>query len=707
MIRETESVGSGKSGCFDLKTIYRDLFELNPQPMWVYDLQTLCILDVNIAAVNHYLYTREEFLNLNLKDLRPAAEIPKMQAAVEKLTIENLLVTGGSYKHQKRNGEIIDVQLQGNIISFDGKKAEMVIVTDITVLLRAQENSLLLLERLRDAQKIARIGYWTRNINEDISQWCSEMYKIYGRNPETFIPTRQNLVDCFHADDRYLLSEEVLSAVATNQNTDYEHRIITEQGEVRWVSQRVELQYGHYGFPVAIKGIIQDITEKKKTDEKFKTIFEQTSDAIILGSLECNRLEFNDAAVNMLGYTQKELSEHMPYQMLTKLSTGSQNAIFEQFKAGEAGSGTTEIRRTDGSDIIVNFNFKPDILPGLHLCVLTDITDRVQNQNKLLASERRFKALVQEGADLIGILDLEGNYKFVSESSYPILGFHPSEFIGKNAFDFIHPDDREQIIGHFSKLSEIKRIKMSPFRFRNSKGNWRWIRTVAINLFGDPAIDGIVVSSRDITEAVFNRGALKRSNERYKSIMKAANQAIYDWDIEKDNVEWGNGFHAIFGYQSNSHNSGEWYKNIHVDDKTKVLAELTKSIEDSNIDVAVSEFRYTKENGEVALVEHRIVFLRNRLGVAIRAVGSLKDITGYKQNLITIQLQNKKLKEIAWAQSHMARAPLARMMGLVDLIKNYPNTDIEKSKILDLFLQSATEFDQIIKEISEHTNDDQ
>ncbi|MCF2505173.1 PAS domain S-box protein [Dyadobacter sp. CY107] len=703
MIRRIESM---MNACFDSETIYQDLFQSNPQPMWIYDLQTLCILDVNCAATLHYGYSREEFLGLNLKNLRPAAEIPKMQDALEKLREGNMLFSSGSYKHKKKNGEIIDVQLQGNIISVNGKKAELVIATDITTFLRAQENNFLSLERLRDAQKIARIGYWTRNLNEDLSHWCDEMYHIYGRNPANFIPTRQNLINCFHAEDRYLLSEETFSEVLKNHATDYEHRIITEHGEVRWVFQRVELQLGPDGTPIAIKGIIQDITEKKKTDQKFKAIFDQTSDAIILGSRGCDLLDLNDAALVMLGYSRKELTEHTSYEILKELSIGSQNVIWEQFKAGQANSGTTEIRRRNGSDIIVNYNFRPDIVPGVHLCVITDITDRIQKQNQLLASERRFKALVQEGADLIGILDLAGNYKFVSESSFPILGIRPCEFIGKNAFEFIHPDDREQIMGQFSKLAEVKQISTTPFRFKDSKGNWRWIRTIATNLINDPAIGGIVVSSRDITEAVIKSRALKRSNDRFKLIMQAANEAIYDWDIKNDKIEWGSGFYTIFGYRSDTDNSAEWYANICSDDETQVKAELKKSIEDKNTDVAVSEFRYNKANGEVALVEHRIVFLRNRQGVAIRAVGSLKDITDYKQNLITIQLQNKKLKDIARTQSHVARAPLARMMGLVDLIKNYPNSDIEKSNIIDLFLKSASEFDKVIKAISEQTNND-
>lgn len=705
MMRGKVSMGNLKTDCFGTETIYRDLFESNPQPMWVYDLQTLRILDVNYAAARHYGYTREEFLNLNLTELRPAAEIPKMLAAVEKLTKENALASSGSYKHKKKNGEIIDVHLQGNIISVNGSKAELVIVTDITILLHAQDNNFLSMDRLRDAQKIARIGYWTRNLNEDVSHWCSEMYNIYGRNPEHFVPTQQNLINCFHADDRYLLCEQAFAKLDDDCSSDYEHRIITEQGEVRWVFQRVEIQRGRDGAPVAIKGIIQDITEKKKTDEIFKVIFEQTSDAIILGTPSCDLLDINNAALVLLGYSRTELTENTSRELLKKLSTGIHNGIFEQFQAGKPNSGTTEIKRKDGSNIIVTFNFKPDILPGVHLCVITDITDRVQKQNQLLASERRFKALVQEGADLIGIVDLAGNYKFVSESCYPILGIHPSEFIGKNAFDFIHPSDVQDIMTQFSQLAETKQIKTSPFRFKDSKGTWRWIRTIATNLCSDPAIDGIVVNSRDITDAVLKSRALKRSNDRYKLIMKSGNEAIYDWDIEKHKLVWGYGFYTIFGYRSNEVIGVEWSDNIYRADRPQVLAELTKSVEDKNTDVAVSEFRYTKANGEVALVEHRIVFLRNRHGVAIRAVGSLKDITDYKQNLKTIQLQNEKLREIAWTQSHMARAPLARMMGLVNLIKNYPNSDIEKSDILDLFLKSAEEFDRIIKEISEQTND--
>lgn len=703
MISGAASVGNSQIGCFAPQTLYRDLFESNPQPMWVYDLQSLCILDVNRAASLHYGYTREEFLNLSLKDLRPAAEIPKMLTAVAKLTTENLTSSSGTYKHKKSNGEVIDVQLQGNIISVNGNDAELVIITDITILLRAQENNFISLERLRDAQKIARIGYWSRNLNEDVSNWCREMYSIYGRSPESFIPTHQNLINCFHTDDRYLLGEEALAKLTKNPKTDFEHRIITEHGEVRWLFQRLELQLGHDGTAIAIKGVVQDITEKKKTDEKFKAIFDQTSDGIILGNRDGNFLDLNDAALMLLGYSREESAGCTSFEILQKISAGSQNVIWDQFKARKANSGKTEIRRRDGSVIIITFNFRPDILPGVDLCVITDITDRVQKQNQLVASERRFKALVQEGADLIGILDLDGNYKFVSESAYQILGLRPVEFIGKNAFDFIHPGDREEIKGQFSKLLKTKQVRISPFRFRDSKGNWRWIRTVATNLISDPAVDGIVVSSRDITETVLKSNALKRSNDRYKMIVKAANAAIYDWDIEKDKIELGSGFHAIFGYRSSVETRGKWYENIYCTDKPQMLVELKSSIEDKNIDTAVSEFRYTKANGEVVQVEHRIVFLRNQQGIAIRAVGSLKDITDYKQNLITIQLQNKKLREIAWTQSHIARAPLARMMGLVDLIKNYPNSDIEKSNILDLFLTSASEFDRIIKTISEQT----
>ena len=121
-----------------------------------------------------------------------------------------------------------------------------------------------------------------------------------------------------------------------------------------------------------------------------------------------------------------------------------------------------------------------------------DAADKGDSELGRLRSQQHFQSLVQDGADLIAILDMEGNYMYVSPTSIRVLDMPPEEFIGKNAFSFIHPEDADRVQAGFSSLNTEKRINLAPFRFRDKSGNYRWIETVVTNLLEDPAVNGIV-----------------------------------------------------------------------------------------------------------------------------------------------------------------------------------------------------------------------
>lgn len=437
--------------------MYHDLFELNPQPMWVYDVETYGILDVNQAAVRHYGFTREEFLAMTILALRPETEIPVMLEAVSVVRKHEQLFSSGIYKHRKKSGALIDVLIQGNIVYVNGKKAELVLATDIT-------------------------------------SW-----------------------------------------------------IASEQ-------------------------------ERRMSEEKFKAIFDHTTDAIVLCDDNGCCTDLNDASRRMLGYETDELRGvcikdfmHLPDEI-------GFDVVWKNFLNGEILNGLMQIRRKDGTLITGSFNSKSNILPGLHMCVITDVTERMEKKRELMASERRFKALVQEGADLIAILDEQGNYQFVSESCYPILGIEPSHLVGKNAFDWIHPDDRETVLALFLKIREHRQIRTEPFRFKDGFGEYRWIVTTATNMTDDPAVGGVVANSRDITDAVEKARDLEISNERYRQ-------------------------------------------------------------------------------------------------------------------------QNEQLREIAWTQSHVVRAPLTRLMGLVQLLQSGDTAGMPVEMALELIKSSADELDEVIRKI--------
>jgi PAS domain S-box-containing protein len=107
---------------------YSELFHLSPLPMWVYDMDTLQFLNINKAAIAHYGYSRNEFLSMTLKDI----EVEQSETNCNHITDKNGTVLNGIYRNKKKNGDIIQVDLQSNPILYRGKKANVVLANDVT-----------------------------------------------------------------------------------------------------------------------------------------------------------------------------------------------------------------------------------------------------------------------------------------------------------------------------------------------------------------------------------------------------------------------------------------------------------------------------------------------------------------------------------------------------------------------------------------------
>ena len=118
---------------------FRLLFSNNPLPMWVYDVETLDFLEVNATAVAQYGYSREEFLRKRISDIRPAEDVERLKEVVAKLppvTDETRRDTG-PWKHRLKDGRVIDVDIVSHAMDFSGRRAALVIATDVTELKRS------------------------------------------------------------------------------------------------------------------------------------------------------------------------------------------------------------------------------------------------------------------------------------------------------------------------------------------------------------------------------------------------------------------------------------------------------------------------------------------------------------------------------------------------------------------------------------------
>jgi PAS domain S-box-containing protein len=129
---------------------YADLFHLSPQPMWVYDADSLKFLNVNQAAINHYGYSYDEFMDMSITEIRPKEDIPMMLETLEKIKNNNSGLFRGILNHKRKDGSIIRVEVISNPLSFDEKNTWLVLANDITSKLKYLEAIETQNEKLRD-----------------------------------------------------------------------------------------------------------------------------------------------------------------------------------------------------------------------------------------------------------------------------------------------------------------------------------------------------------------------------------------------------------------------------------------------------------------------------------------------------------------------------------------------------------------------------
>ncbi len=144
---------------------YRLIFDGNPIPMWVFDRETLALLEVNDAAIQHYGYSREEFLRLTLRDLAVTQETPAMIEYFHSLSSESSrarLGYAGVWQHRKKDSTCLDVELKWSPISFKGRPAFLCLANDITERRRLEE-------QLRQAQKMEAIGQLAGGVAHDFN----------------------------------------------------------------------------------------------------------------------------------------------------------------------------------------------------------------------------------------------------------------------------------------------------------------------------------------------------------------------------------------------------------------------------------------------------------------------------------------------------------------------------------------------------------
>ncbi len=291
-----------------------------------------------------------------------------------------------------------------------------------------------------------------------------------------------------------------------------------------------------------------------------------------------------------------------------------------------------------------------------------DITERKLAELQVMDSERRFRSLVQNGSDMIKILDENGVFIFSSPSVEQVLGYRSDQIIGKSAFAFMHPDELKDITNHFETIKRSDYHEIQYFRFKNEAGEWRWLETKLTNLLNDPAVKGIVANSRDVTEKKKTEETIRASEERYRNLFFNNPMSIYIWDLETFEIlEVNDTAPKEYGYSREEFLALSMLGLRKEEDVPQYRAYAKKLATSDPGNVTQGVWKHVRKNGEPIFMEvysqklmfkdrKAVIALANNVTEKIRLEKKLEEEKNAKQKEITeavIRVQEKERYEIS------------------------------------------------------------
>lgn len=303
-------------------------FENSPLPGWLYDTESLRFLDVNDAAILHYGYTRDEFLSMTIKDIRPCKDVAKLLDLTPQISPG--VQHSGRWKHRKKDGTVIDVEILSYSLN-SPRPVAFGLVYDITERLRSEALAQEASERLNIALRASRTGVWSWDTVKDQIAWDAYAYEIFGLPPGSFGGTFADLLATLHPEDREILSNSLAEATHDRPEIVAEFRVVWPDGSVHHIACRGQAFFNEDGELARVSGVSHDITERRLLEEEFRQAHKMEA----IGQLAAGLAhDFNNVLTVIMGYCSLLMTN-------TRRRDSIQPALEEMLDAGQRAAALT------------------------------------------------------------------------------------------------------------------------------------------------------------------------------------------------------------------------------------------------------------------------------------------------------------------------------------------------------------------------------
>ena len=312
---------------------FQALFENTPLPMWIYDLKTLTFVAVNGAAIANYGYSREEFLQMQITEIRPPEDLPGLFSNMEDLRAK--WVHSGQARHRLKDGTIIDVEFDSHILEVPGQDAAIVVARDITERKRSEERLYLLSQIVERSPEMIGLG----DPDGHITYVNRAFLKAYGYSEEEILGKHFSCT--ISPRNSAALMAEIVKGEAKNLEGEGWQgeclRIRRDGTEFPVLLSRGQIK-NEEGRAVGTFGVSRDITERKREEEDIRrlaAIVESSFDAIMSTTPEGIVLTWNSGAERIYGYTAAEIIGRNIGVVVPSERQDEISGVLEKVKQGE------------------------------------------------------------------------------------------------------------------------------------------------------------------------------------------------------------------------------------------------------------------------------------------------------------------------------------------------------------------------------------
>jgi diguanylate cyclase (GGDEF)-like protein/PAS domain S-box-containing protein len=420
--------------------------------------------------------------------------------------------------------------------------------------------------------------------------------------------------DVVHPDDRSVVGAAFKKVLRKGGSTrPFEARVRRQDGEYR----RLEMIVTNLLDEPSVRGVVlnaHDITERAEATEALRQS-NATMSAIVensplaIYSLDANGVitHWNRACEQLFGWTADEAIGQFSLTVPehdTELHAELRAQVMSDQVITEV-----ELRRATKHRGLIDVSFSAAPLrdeegqiTGI-LALAADISDRKAAEEALRASEERFRALVQHSSDIIAVLNRDGTTRYTSPSAERIMGYPESLIAGADVLSFIHPDDVEPVREIFNRALEREAITGPvEFRMRHADGSWRYLEAIANNLLDNPAVEGLVITAREVSERKESEEALLRSRERFRALVQNLSDVITVVDSEFRITYTSPAAERLFGFEDHDDAWVNPIGQVHPDDAERMATLLGDQLREHGITEPVP-FRIRHRDGTWRNVE--------------------------------------------------------------------------------------------------------